>query len=148
MLRVHLEGVVLKPNMVVSGTGAPDGAGPAEVATATLRCLRRYVPAAVPGVAFLSGGQPEAAATHHLSLMNQIGGVPWQLSFSFGRALQQTVLARWAGKTENVAAAQQALLTRARLNSLARYGSYQPRWRPDTAARCGRIDPPGPSALS
>ncbi len=124
--RVHLEGTVLKPNMVISGTAAPDRAGPGEVAAATLRCLRRHVPAAVPGIAFLSGGQGEAEATHHLSLMNQIGGVPWQLSFSFGRALQETALRRWAGKAENVAAAREALLTRARLNSLARHGQYEP----------------------
>ncbi len=128
--RVQLEGVVLKPNMVISGTGTPNRAGPREVAEATLRCLRRHVPAAVPGIAFLSGGQSEAEATHHLSLMNQIGGVPWQLSFSFGRALQQTALARWAGKAENFATAQQSLLTRARLNGLARHGSYRPLMEP------------------
>jgi fructose-bisphosphate aldolase class I len=124
--RVHLEGVVLKPNMVISGMAAPDRAGPEEVAAATLRCLRRHVPAAVPGVAFLSGGQSEAEATHHLSLVNEVGGAPWQLTFSFGRALQQTALTRWAGRAENVAAAQQALLRRARLNGLARHGQYQP----------------------
>lgn len=124
--RVVLEGMLLKPNMVISGLQAAHRADPQEVAEATLRVMLRHVPAAVPGIPFLSGGQSEAEATHHLSLMNRVGGAPWELSFSYGRALQQTALRTWAGRPENVAAAQQALLRRARLNGLARSGRYEP----------------------
>jgi fructose-bisphosphate aldolase, class I len=88
--------------------------------------MRRHVPAAVPGIVFLSGGQSETEATEHLSLMNQLGGVPWELSFSYGRALQQTALHTWAGRPDNVAAAQRALRRRAQLNGLARFGKYEP----------------------
>jgi fructose-bisphosphate aldolase, class I len=122
--RVHLEGMILKPNMVISGTDATDRADPHEVADATVRIMRRHVPAAVPGIAFLSGGQSEAEATYHLSLMNRLEGLPWQLSFSYGRALQQTALRTWGGRPEQVDAAQRALLRRARLNGLARTGAY------------------------
>ena len=123
--RVHLEGMVLKPNMVIAGKKCPRQAGPQQVADATLRCLRRRVPAAVPGIAFLSGGQSEAEATLHLSLMNRGAGLPWQLSFSYGRALQQSTLDAWRGLPANVAAAQRAFLRRARLNGLARNGRYE-----------------------
>jgi fructose-bisphosphate aldolase class I len=124
MQRVHLEGIVLKPNMVIAGKKCAVQSTPQQVADATLRCLRRRVPAAVPGIAFLSGGQSEAEATLHLSLMNRAGAFPWQLSFSYGRALQQSTLDAWRGQASNVAAAQQTFLRRARLNGLARNGSY------------------------
>jgi fructose-bisphosphate aldolase class I len=123
--RVRLEGMVLKPNMVIAGKKCPVQAQPGQVAAATVRCLKRHVPAAVPGIAFLSGGQSEAEATLHLSLMNRLGGLPWQLSFSYGRALQQSTLDAWRGEAANVAAAQRAFLRRARLNGLARSGSYE-----------------------
>jgi fructose-bisphosphate aldolase class I len=125
--RVHLEGTVLKPNMVIPGQDASHGADPRQVAEETLRVMRRRVPAAVPGLVFLSGGQSESEATLHLSLMNRIGGVPWQLSFSYGRALQQSVLRTWAGRSDRTGAAQRALLHRAHLNGLARDGQYEPR---------------------
>jgi fructose-bisphosphate aldolase, class I len=123
--RVHLEGTILKPNMVISGQDARDRAAPQQVAEATLQIMRRHVPAAVPGIVFLSGGQSEAEATQHLSVMNRLGGVPWELSFSYGRALQQTALRTWGGRPDNVAAAQRALLRRAQLNGLARFGKYE-----------------------
>lgn len=122
--RIHLEGMVLKPNMVIAGKKCPTRASPAEVAQATLRCLRRHVPAAVPGIAFLSGGQSESEATEHLSLLNQAAGLPWALTFSYGRALQESALKAWGGRKENVAAAQKAFLHRARLNGLAQRGKY------------------------
>jgi fructose-bisphosphate aldolase class I len=124
--RVHLEGMVLKPNMVIAGKKCKTQAPPQQVADATLRCLRRHVPAAVPGIAFLSGGQSEADATLHLSLMNRAGASPWQLSFSYGRALQQSTLDAWRGEAGNAAAGQRAFLRRARLNGLARNGGYDP----------------------
>jgi fructose-bisphosphate aldolase, class I len=120
--RIRLEGMLLKPNMVISGDKCSRQAEVREVAEATLRCLRRRVPAAVPGIVFLSGGQSDVLATQHLNAMNQIGGVPWQLSFSYGRALQAPALEAWHGK--NVAAGQQSLLHRARCNSAARHGRY------------------------
>jgi fructose-bisphosphate aldolase class I len=123
--RIRLEGMVLKPNMVIAGKKCAAQAKPAQVAEATVRCLRRRVPAAVPGIAFLSGGQSEAEATLHLSLMNRLGSLPWQLSFSYGRALQQSALDAWRGESGNVAAGQRAFLQRARLNGLARNGSYE-----------------------
>jgi len=122
--RVLLEGMVLKPNMVISGKKAANRAPPQTVAEATLRVLRRHVPPAVPGIAFLSGGQSEAEATLHLSLMNQLGGVPWLLSFSYGRALQDTALRTWGGAAANVAAAQREFVKRAKLNGLATLGRY------------------------
>ncbi len=128
--RVHLEGMVLKPNMVVAGNQAAEQPTPQQIATATLRCLRRSVPAAVPGIAFLSGGQSEQEAAENLNAINvlalEAGGAPWQLTFSFGRALQATALRTWAGREENLAAAQNVLLHRARLASLARQGRYAP----------------------
>ena len=131
--KVALEGIVLKPNMVISGTDAPNRAGPAEVAAATVRCLTAHVPATVPGIAFLSGGQSAEEATEHLSLMNQSGQLPWQLSFSYGRALQAPALAAWGGKEANFAAGQQAFIKRARLNGLAHNGDYRPEMESDAA---------------
>jgi len=122
---VALEGIVLKPNMVISGTEASDRAGPQAVAEATLRSLKEHVPADVPGIAFLSGGQTAEEATEHLGLMNQMGDLPWELSFSYGRALQAPALDAWRGAESNFAAGQQALIKRARLNSLAHLGQYE-----------------------
>lgn len=122
--RVHQEGVLLKVNMVLSGTQCPEQADVAHVAQATWRCMQRTVPTAVPGIVFLSGGQSDVRATEHLDALNRIGRAPWQLSFSFGRALQAPALKAWAGKPGNVPAAQAALLQRARCNSAARFGQY------------------------
>jgi fructose-bisphosphate aldolase class I len=122
--RVVYDGMLLKPNMVIPGMKCPKQAGVQQVAEATLRCLRRYVPAAVPGIVFLSGGQSAEDATDHLNAMNASGPQPWQVSFSYGRALQAPVLATWKGQESNVAAAQQALLKRSQLNGLARDGKY------------------------
>jgi fructose-bisphosphate aldolase class I len=124
--RVYLEGIVLKPNMVISGQKNGSRAGAQQVAEATVRVLKRHVPSAVPGIAFLSGGQSEAEATHHLDLMNRIGGLPWALSFSYGRALQATSLQTWGGKPENVGAGQREFIKRAKLNGLAAVGRYEP----------------------
>jgi fructose-bisphosphate aldolase class I len=124
--RVYLEGMVLKPNMVISGKKAPNRASPPEVAQATVRCLKRHVPSAVPGIAFLSGGQASEEATLHLSLMNQIAGLPWTLTFSYGRALQDAALKGWGGTAAGYAVGQKAYLTRARLNGLASTGRYTP----------------------
>jgi fructose-bisphosphate aldolase class I len=124
--RVELEAMLLKPSMVLAGKGCPAQAPVEEVAERTVRCLRRTVPAAVPGIVFLSGGQSDELATAHLNAMNRLGPHPWELSFSYGRALQAPALAAWAGRPENVEAAQRALLRRARLNSLARSGAYEP----------------------
>ncbi|HXN10173.1 MAG TPA: class I fructose-bisphosphate aldolase [Steroidobacteraceae bacterium] len=124
--RVHLEGMILKPNMIIAGKKSPVQARPEQVATATLRVLRRCVPAAVPGIMFLSGGQSAADATLHLSLMNGSGPLPWQLSFSYGRALQDEALVAWGGKPANLAAGEQAFHKWARLNGLARSGAYRP----------------------
>ncbi len=123
--RVRLEGMLLKPNMVLPGTDHEPQSGVAEVAEATVRVLRRAVPAAVPGIVFLSGGQSDVAATAHLNAMNAMDiAHPWQLSFSYGRALQASPLKAWAGKTDNVARAKDAFHHRARLNGAARYGKY------------------------
>lgn len=122
--RVVFDGMLLKPNMVIPGMKCPRQASVQQVAEATLRCLRRYVPAAVPGIVFLSGGQSAEDATDHLNAMNAMGAQPWQLSFSYGRALQAPVLAAWKGQEANVAAAQKALLKRCQLNGLARDGNY------------------------
>ena len=124
--RVYLEGMILKPNMVISGKKCPARAAPDQVAAATIRTLRRRVPAAVPGIMFLSGGQSPADATAHLSLMNRVKGLPWQLSFSYGRALQDAALAAWAGQPAHISAGQQAFHKWARLNGLARSGGFQP----------------------
>jgi fructose-bisphosphate aldolase class I len=122
--RVHLEGMVLKPNMVISGKKAAKRAGAQEVAEATVRCLKRHVPSAVPGIAFLSGGQSHAEATLHLSLMNKLGPLPWKLTFSYGRALQDTALKAWGGNAAGFAAGQKEFARRARLNGLAASGRY------------------------
>lgn len=122
--RVQLEGMVLKPNMVISGTDCPKQASVEEVAKATVATLRRCVPAAVPGIVFLSGGQSEEEATAHLNAMNALGALPWELSFSYGRALQQSALKAWGGKADNLSAAQAAFLHRARMNGAARMGEY------------------------
>jgi fructose-bisphosphate aldolase class I len=124
--RVELEGLLLKPNMVLAGYDAPEQPSVEEVARQTIRCLRHHVPAAVPGVVFLSGGQPELAATEHLDAMNRLGPHPWQLSFSYARALQKVAMDLWRGDSGNVEAARRAFLHRARMNSLARAGSYSP----------------------
>jgi fructose-bisphosphate aldolase, class I len=111
--------------VVIAGKKCAKQATAAQVAEATVRCLLRRVPAAVPGIAFLSGGQSESDATLHLSLMNRSRKLPWELSFSYGRALQQSTLDAWKGKPANVAAAQKAFLKRAKLNGLARDGRYE-----------------------
>ncbi|HUX30000.1 MAG TPA: class I fructose-bisphosphate aldolase [Thiobacillus sp.] len=121
---VQFEGMLLKPNMVLAGKKCPRQASVQEVAEATLRCLRRYVPAAVPGIVFLSGGQSAEDATDHLNAMNAMEPQPWEVSFSYGRALQAPVLAAWQGQEDNVAAAQTALMNRCHLNGLARAGKY------------------------
>lgn len=121
---VLLEGMVLKPNMVLSGYECPDQAGIEEVSERTVALLRRVVPAAVPGVAFLSGGQSDELASARLSAMNAAGGAPWELTFSYGRALQAAPLEAWRGAEENATAAQAAFAHRARLNGEARYGRY------------------------
>jgi fructose-bisphosphate aldolase, class I len=122
--RVDFAGTLLKPNMVMSGYEATDRAGVDEVAERTLDVFYRHVPAAVPGIVFLSGGQSDEDATAHLNAMNERGPHPWQLSFSYGRALQAPALKAWSGS--NVAAGQQAYLRRAKLNSAARSGAYVP----------------------
>ena len=123
---VQYEQMILKPNMVLSGYDANNRASVDEVADATLQCFARTVPAAVPGIAFLSGGQSDEDATSHLNRMNQIldENKPWNLSFSYGRALQQPAIKTWLGKSENITAAQDALINRAKLNSLATVGKY------------------------
>ncbi len=122
--RVALEGTLLKPNMVLSGKENARQAGVSEVAEATVRCLRRVVPSAVPGIVFLSGGQTPEQATEHLSAMNALGRYPWELSFSYGRALQDPVLKAWKGNTANVPDAQGAFYRRAMCNGAARHGRY------------------------
>ncbi len=122
--RVLLEGTLLKPNMVISGKKCPTQADVEEVANATAVTLLRTVPAAVPGVVFLSGGQSAEEATAHLNAINAMGDFPWEVSFSYGRALQQPPLAAWGGKPENIEAGKAAFFKRARLNGLARSGDY------------------------
>jgi fructose-bisphosphate aldolase class I len=130
--RVDFRGTLLKPNMVLSGYSAPNRAGVDEVAEQTLEVLYRHVPAAVPGIVFLSGGQTDEDATAHLNAMNARGPHPWQLSFSYGRALQAPALKAWGGKPENVQAAQRAYYHRAKLNSAARTGLYAPEMERET----------------
>jgi fructose-bisphosphate aldolase class I len=122
--RVQLEGILLKPNMVLPGYDSADQVSNEEIARETIRCFKRVVPASVPGVVFLSGGQTDEDATARLNAMNAIGGVPWQLSFSYGRALQTGALRAWRGDSANVSAAQDAFHHRAKLNGAARYGRY------------------------
>ncbi|MFH1502583.1 MAG: class I fructose-bisphosphate aldolase [Candidatus Eisenbacteria bacterium] len=122
--RVHLEGTLLKPNMVVPGKKCPTQATREQIALATTRCFSRVVPAAVPGIVFLSGGMTAEEATDRLSAMNEQGPHPWELSFSYGRALQAPVLAAWRGDVSRADAARAAFLHRAKLNGAARYGKY------------------------
>jgi fructose-bisphosphate aldolase class I len=122
--RVDLPGTLLKTNMVLSGTECPTQAGVDEVADKTIRCLREVVPAAIPGIVFLSGGQSDELATAHLNAMNRSDGHPWELSFSYGRALQAPALKAWKGEQSNLTAGQQALYHRAKLNGAARFGKY------------------------
>jgi fructose-bisphosphate aldolase class I len=122
--RVHLEGMILKPSMVVSGKDNPRQAGVDEVAERTIQCLKRTVPAAVPGIAFLSGGQSAVSATEHLNAMNKLGPHPWEVSFSYARALQDPALKAWKGEAANLAAAQKIFYHRAKMNSAARTGGY------------------------
>ena len=122
--RVVLEEALLKPNMVLSGKDCPKQAGVEEVAEQTIRVLKSHVPAALPGIVFLSGGQSDELATAHLNAMNAIGDLPWELSFSYGRALQAPSLKAWGGSSENVKAGQSAFLHRARCNGAARFGKY------------------------
>jgi fructose-bisphosphate aldolase class I len=123
--KVALEGMVLKPNMVVAGKKSKKRAGVDEVAEKTVKLLKACVPAAVPGIAFLSGGQSDEEATAHLDAMNRLGPFPWRLTFSYGRALQAAPQKTWAGKSENVAAAQRAFAHRAAMNSLATLGQWK-----------------------
>ena len=122
--RVYLEGMVLKPSMVVSGKDNPRQAGVEEVAERTIRCLRRAVPAAVPGIAFLSGGQTAVSATEHLNAMQKLAPLPWEVTFSYARALQDPALKAWKGQSANVSTAQKIFYHRAKMNSAARNGSY------------------------
>ena len=122
---IELEGMLLKPNMVISGTDCPEQAGVEEVARRSVETLKRAVPAAMPGIVFLSGGQSDEVATQHLNAMNKLGErLPWQLSFSYGRALQAAPLKAWAGNAENLATAQSAFLERAKANGAATLGTY------------------------
>src|SRR5208282_3830652 len=123
--RVALEGMVLKPNMVVPGKTSPKRASVAEVAEQTLRVLKACVPAAVPGIAFLSGGQSDEEATAHLDAINKLGPLPWRVTFSYGRALQAAPQKAWSGKPENVATAQRAFGHRASMNGLAALGKWK-----------------------
>jgi fructose-bisphosphate aldolase class I len=123
--RVFLEGMILKPNMVVAGKKSAQKASAEQVAEATVRTLKRQVPSAVPGIAFLSGGQSPVEATLHLSLMNAAGPLPWGLTFSYGRALQEDALTAWGGKSGGYAGGQKALFQRAKLNGLAATGAYK-----------------------
>ena len=131
--RLDFRGALLKPNMVLSGYDAQDRASVDEVADVTLECFYKHVPAAVPGIVFLSGGQSDEDATTHLNAMNARGPHPWQLSFSYGRALQAPALKAWAGKEENVEAAQHAYYHRAKMNSAARTGMYAPEMEKEAA---------------
>jgi fructose-bisphosphate aldolase class I len=123
--RIAFEGMILKPNMAIAGKKSAKQASVEEVAEKTVRLLKNCVPAAVPGIAFLSGGQSDEQATAHLDAMNRIGGLPWRLTFSYGRALQAAPQKAWSGKAENVAAGQRAFIHRARMNSLATKGEWK-----------------------
>ena len=144
--KVPLEKTILKPNMVIAGKKCPKQASRQEVAERTVKVLKRCVPPAVPGIAFLSGGQSDEDATAHLSLMNQLGPLPWKLSFSYGRALQAAALKAWGGKSENVAAGQRAFTHRAKMNGAAALGSGTRSWRrrrkrhPGTRCRAPALD--------
>jgi fructose-bisphosphate aldolase class I len=132
--RVDVEGTLLKPNMVLSGYSASSRAGVDEVADWTLKCFYKHVPAAVPGIVFLSGGQSDEDATAHLNAMNAKGPHPWPISFSYGRALQAPAIKAWGGKAENVEAGQRAYYHRAKMNSAARTGTYAPAMEQEAVA--------------
>ncbi len=135
--RVVLEGTLLKPNMVLSGSSAPGRAGPEEVAERSINCFKRTVPASVPGIVFLSGGQSDDEATGNLDAINRRAasvGAPWQLSFSYGRGLQAAPMKTWAGKAENVGQAQRAFAHRARVTAAARQGLYTPQMERESAS--------------
>ena len=135
--RVDLEGILLKPNMVLSGASAANRAGPEEVAEKTLDCLKHTVPAAVPGIVFLSGGQGDDEATVNLDAINRRAaevGAPWQLSFSFGRGLQSAPLKAWAGRAESVERAQRTFSHRARVTGAALQGLYTPEMEGELAS--------------
>ena len=132
--RVDVEGTLLKPNMVLSGYSASNRAGVDEVADWTLKCFYKHVPAAVPGIVFLSGGQSDEDATAHLNAMNAKGPHPWPISFSYGRALQAPAIKAWGGKPENVEAGQRAYYHRAKMNSAARTGTYAPAMEQEAVA--------------
>jgi fructose-bisphosphate aldolase class I len=132
--RVWFEEMLLKPNMVLSGYDCSEQASDQQVAELTLKCFRRHVPSAVPGIVFLSGGQSDEDATARLNTMNAMGPHPWELSFSYGRALQAPALKAWGGESGNVAAGQEAYLHRAKMNGLARSGSYSPEMEEKVAA--------------
>jgi fructose-bisphosphate aldolase class I len=132
-MNVELEGTLLKPNMVISGKECKQQASPEEIAAATVRTFLRTVPAAVPGIVFLSGGQTAEQATENLNAMNAMGKFPWELSFSYGRALQAPALKAWSGKADNVPAAQKVYHHRARMNGAARYGKYTPKMEKELA---------------
>lgn len=123
---VDITGTLLKPNMITAGSDNPDQILEDEVASLTLECLKKHVPDDLPGIAFLSGGQSDIKATHHLDVMNKMGGGPWKLTFSYGRALQQSALKTWLGKVENEEAAQVAFSHRALMNRLAASGKWSP----------------------
>jgi fructose-bisphosphate aldolase, class I len=124
--RIHPEGILLKPNMVLPGYESSDPVSDEEIARQTVQCFRRHVPAAVPGIVFLSGGQSEEEATRRLNAINAVGPHPWKVSFSYGRALQAAALKAWGGHEENVEAAQRAYYHRAKMNSAAQTGTYAP----------------------
>jgi fructose-bisphosphate aldolase class I len=139
--QVTLESILLKPNMVLPGKASSRRASVEEVATATLRCLLRNVPEAVPGIVFLSGGQSDRLATAHLNAINRLpGSKPWKISFSYGRALQDAALEAWHGRDENVKAAQEALLHRARCNGAASLGRYTDELEASPASPAQRHD--------
>jgi fructose-bisphosphate aldolase class I len=140
--RVRLEALLLKPNMVLPGYESGKHGSPADVAEATIRCFRRTVPVAVPGIVFLSGGQSEERATANLNALNAGDAQPWELSFSYGRALQSTALQTWAGRPANAVAAQRAFYRRAELNAAARVGQYTPEME-STADRGAEAAAPG-----
>jgi fructose-bisphosphate aldolase class I len=130
---VALEGIVLKPNMAIAGKKSAKKASVQEVAEKTVKMLKNCVPPAVPGIAFLSGGQSDEEATAHLDAMNKLGPLPWKLTFSYGRALQAAPQKAWSGKRENVAAAQKAFAHRARMNGLASLGKWSAALEKDAA---------------
>jgi fructose-bisphosphate aldolase, class I len=132
--RIHPEGILLKPNMVLPGYEGSEEVSDEEIARQTIQCLRRHVPAAVPGIVFLSGGQSEEEATRRLNAINAIGPHPWKVSFSYGRALQASALKAWGGHEENVEAAQRAYYHRAKMNSLAQTGTYAPELEKEAVA--------------